>query len=598
MARAALRRRLSAVGFGACLIALAIGPGSASATFPGGNGPIVFTSTRDGDADIYRMNPDGTSQTQLTDSPGADSDPVWSQDRLKIAFVSARDGDLEIFTMDADGDNPVQVTSNAAADTEPAWTPDGSAIVFSSDRDGDREIYRVTADGVTTTKLTNNAVADFAPDVSADGTKIVFQRFTGGVGTGTGDEIFVMNADGSAQVNLTNNAGTISDIDPSWRPDGTEIAFASNRDGDYEIFRMTGAGINETQLTNSGAADVEPAYSPDGLLIAFTSSRTGNNEVFRMTRTGASPTNLSNNGASDSEPAWQALDITPPETTIDSGPADGAQETDNTATFEFSSSEPNSTFECSLDGAPFSACTSPYTSPVLADGPHTFAVRAIDESGNPDPTPASRSFSVDATFPETTITSGPADGSTINEDTATFEFEADEPATFECSLDGEAFAACTSPYTSPTLAEGPHTFEVRAIDTFGNVDQTPDIRTFTVDLGNPETTIDSGPADGGLTNDSTPTFTFSSSELNSTFECSVDGSAFTACTSPFTTDPLTDGEHTFAVRATDAGGNTDATPATRTFTVDTAPPDTAIIAGPADGSTTEERRTDLPARLA
>jgi uncharacterized delta-60 repeat protein len=98
----------------------------------------------------------------------------------------------------------------------------------------------------------------------------------------------------------------------------------------------------------------------------------------------------------------------------------------------------------------------------------------------------------------------------------------------------------------------------------------------------PETTITAGPA--GTTNDSTPTFGFDSSEGGSTFECSVDGSAFSPCSSPHTTSPLSDGPHTFEVRATDLAGNLDASPASRGFTVDAAPPVVTITA-PAPGAT-------------
>ena len=123
-----------------------------------------------------------------------------------------------------------------------------------------------------------------------------------------------------------------------------------------------------------------------------------------------------------------------------------------------------------------------------------------------------------------------------------------------------------------------HTFRVRAIDTAGNADTDPAARTFTVDTDPPNTTIDSGPANNVPTSDPTPTFTFSSSEPSSDFECRVDGDPFAACSGPgrsHTTGTLSDGGHAFRVRATDEAGNTDPDPAQRVFTVDTSgPPDT------------------------
>ena len=279
---------------------------------------------------------------------------------------------------------------------------------------------------------------------------------------------------------------------------------------------------------------------------------------------------------------------TAPETTIDDGPAEGSTITDPTPTFEFSSSEPGSTFECSVDGGASAPCTSPRTLTTLADGEHTFEVRAFSPTNVPDPTPASRTFTVDATAPNTTITGGPAQGSKIKDGTPTFTFTANEPgSTFECAIDG-ASAACTSPHTLDPLSDGSHTFTVQATDAHGNTDQTPAARTFTVDTVAPDTTITSGPSAGGNTSDTTPAFGFTSSEPNSSFECKVDAGAFAPCTSPHTLAPLTDGQHTFRVRATDPAGNQDPSPAERIFTVDANPPTLTIsdptVAEPDSGS--------------
>lgn len=168
-------------------------------------------------------------------------------------------------------------------------------------------------------------------------------------------------------------------------------------------------------------------------------------------------------------------DTAPPETTITSGP-DGPT-SDATPTFAFSS-EAGASFECRIDGAGFSPCTSPLTTAPLADGAHSFAVRALDAYGNIDPSPAGRSFSVDTTPPETTITSGPT--GTTTDKTPTFGFSSEVGARFECRLDLGAFAGCSSPHTTAALSVGDHTFEVRAIDGVGNSDATPASRAFAI----------------------------------------------------------------------------------------------------------------------
>src|SRR5207302_8738410 len=104
----------------------------------------------------------------------------------------------------------------------------------------------------------------------------------------------------------------------------------------------------------------------------------------------------------------------------------------------------------------------------------------------------------------------------------------------------------------------------RATDVAGNTDASPATQTWTVDLTAPNTTIDASPS--SPSNDTTPTFAFSSSEPGSTFECRVDGGSWATCTSPHTTAALAEGSHPFEVRATDLSGNTDATPASFTWT--------------------------------
>jgi hypothetical protein len=269
------------------------------------------------------------------------------------------------------------------------------------------------------------------------------------------------------------------------------------------------------------------------------------------------------------------IDTVPPETTIDSGPT-GATASQS-ASFTFSSNEAGSTFECSRDGAPFAGCSSGITYNGLAQGPHTFQVRATDPAGNTDLSPASRAWTVDTVAPDTTITSGPT--GSVSSTTASFQFNSNESGTFECSLDGAAFSTCSTGQTYFALAQGSHTFQVRARDGAGNLDPSPASRAWTVDTIAPDTTITStGPS--SPTSSTSATFTFTSNEGGATFECSLDGTAFTGCSPGQTYASLGQGSHTFQVRARDAATNIDPTPASRTWTVDSIPPDTTITSGP------------------
>ncbi|QJR15056.1 hypothetical protein [Usitatibacter palustris] len=282
-------------------------------------------------------------------------------------------------------------------------------------------------------------------------------------------------------------------------------------------------------------------------------------------------------GNVDATPALRSwsVDTTNPNTTISSGPDMVTFHTD--ATLVFSANETGVGFLCSLDGGAFAACTSPKSYSGLAGGGHSFSVYATDAAGNPDNSPATWSWAVDLAAPETTLSGGPT--GTVTQTTAAFTFGSPEPGvTFECRLDAAAFATCASPVNLSGLADGAHTFEVRAKDPAGNPDPTPASRTWTVDTTAPQTTITVAPA--AATNQTIASFTFASSETGSTFQCKLDSGSFSSCTSPKSYSGLSAASHTFQVRATDALGQQDATPATHTWTVDTSAPSTTLNSGP------------------
>jgi virginiamycin B lyase len=235
----------------------------------------------------------------------------------------------------------------------------------------------------------------------------------------------------------------------------------------------SGADEASVQIFRDGApiADCDPdagtAAHPDPCVASRTV--TGDGVEFTVRTSRASTWNFG------------VVDTTPPETTIASGPS--STTSDSTPTFGFSSSEEGSSFECRFDSDQFASCSGPgdnhTPAAALADGSHTFEVRATDPGGNTDPTPASRTFTVDTTPPDTTITGGPSGGT--NDPTPTFTFASSESgSSFECKLDSGSFASCASPKTTSHLADGSHTFSVRATDESGNVDGTPASRTFTV----------------------------------------------------------------------------------------------------------------------
>jgi Tol biopolymer transport system component len=259
-------------------------------TVPGRNGKIAFTSSRDGNHQIYSMEADGSNQTRLTNNPGYEGSPKWSPDGTKIAFLRSNGSQYDIYVMNADGSNQTRLTNNLAAVEPPDWSPDGTRIVCAHEsylgNDFTREIFVVNADGTNQTQLTNSGHND-SQRWSPDGTRIVFRRFRSAVG------IYVMKADGSNQTQLTNSA---YDYSPRWSPDGTRVLFESWRDGNNEIFLMNADGSNQTRLAINPSVDQSPEWSPDGTRIVFISRRDNNNNsnIYVMNADGTSQTRLTN----------------------------------------------------------------------------------------------------------------------------------------------------------------------------------------------------------------------------------------------------------------------------------------------------------------
>jgi hypothetical protein len=270
------------------------------------------------------------------------------------------------------------------------------------------------------------------------------------------------------------------------------------------------------------------------------------------------------------------IDLTPPPApAITSAPPSVSGS--STASFSFTDGDGSATFQCRLDGAAFSACTSPISYGGLAEGAHTFGVKAIDGAGN-ESSVTSYDWTVDLTPPPVpAITSAPP--GVTDATSATFAFtDGDASATFRCRLDSESFAPCTSPITYEHLSEGTHTFAVKAVDLAGNESDLSSY-TWTIDLTNPVVTIDPASEPPDPTNRTSASFVFTSNKAGSTFECRLDGSSFSPCSNPAPYTGLADRRHTFGVRATDSLGHVGLA-STYDWTVDTVRPVTTITSGP------------------
>lgn len=277
---------------------------------------IAFVSDRDGNNEIYIMNPDGSDQTNLTNSPKMDWYPDWSPDGKKIIFGSYThprnpddEDDEDIYIMNADGTEVKRLTNTSPGWSDFAsWSPDGTKIVFCSDPvKTQQDIYIMNADGSGITQVTNDQAPDYYPDWSPDGSRIVYLS----VDPGDNCEIYIINVDGTGKTNLTNNP----DIDgyPSWSPDGTKIAF------NHEFFRgekavcniyvMNPDGTNLVQLTKQATIHEPigggvPRWSPDGTKIVFQSGLKKGNGIYTMNADGTNRVYLTDGPGHDWYAAW------------------------------------------------------------------------------------------------------------------------------------------------------------------------------------------------------------------------------------------------------------------------------------------------------
>ncbi len=209
----------------------------------------MFSSNRDGSEQLYVMDSDGRNQTQLTRPPGERGFPKWSPDGSRIVFSFSSPTGTHIHVMASDGRGEVSLTRTTGIDVDASWSPDGSQIVFTRVGDGHFTLYRMAADGTQVSKLLGDALtASFSPD----GATLALKVFARGIG-------LMSVSDGKVRM-LTNER---FDQEPTWSPDGRDIAFRRGESGSKaELYVIGKDGTGLRRLTNNATHEALPVWSP------------------------------------------------------------------------------------------------------------------------------------------------------------------------------------------------------------------------------------------------------------------------------------------------------------------------------------------------
>ncbi|HEX6269096.1 MAG TPA: DUF5050 domain-containing protein [Anaerolineales bacterium] len=275
------------------ILDLTLSPTLIPSPFPSSSipGKIVFTCFIDQIDQICIMNADGTGRRQLTDFQATSFYASLSPDGGTVYFSSRQSGTFEIYSMDINGNGLQRLTNGIGTLYAPELSPDGQRIVFTNHGNG---LWVMNADGSNPRAITFKD--DIDPTWSPDGSMIAFASLRSGT-----RQLYVMNANGKnvGQVTDLNNMGGRS----TWSPDGTRLAFYRGPSDDRDIYVINIDGTGLDRLTDGGD-NLGPSWSPDGEWIAFTSFRDGNNEIYVMRPDGRGVTRLTNSPISDWQPRW------------------------------------------------------------------------------------------------------------------------------------------------------------------------------------------------------------------------------------------------------------------------------------------------------
>lgn len=261
-----------------------------------GEPPVVFTSDRDGNKEIYAVYVDGGGELNITQSATNEFEPIVSPDRKWIAFLSGSEstGNVSLEVIARNGVSRQRVTEVPGVHSSHRWSPDSRRIAYALNSRENKSVHIGNIEGakpILLTALETEEVGGWSPS----GKEVVFA-----VQDSEEQGIWSRNPDGVNEFQLSTDV----DSSPRWSPDGERIAFISLRDGNPEIYVMNWDGSGATRLTNNEAKDDMISWSPDSKSLVFVSEQDGNPEIYTAEVYSGEITRLTFNEIRDGQPVW------------------------------------------------------------------------------------------------------------------------------------------------------------------------------------------------------------------------------------------------------------------------------------------------------
>lgn len=269
--------------------------------FTGRPGPflsrIAFVSDRSGSPELWLMDWDGANPTQLTKHDSIAVGPSWSPDGSRLAFTSFLRGGPAVFLLTPAEGQLRLLWDRGGVNSSPTFSPDGRQMAFASSLDGNVDIHVIPTEGGSPVRLTTARAIDTNPAWAPNGRQIAFTSTRAG-----NPQIFLMDADGSNVRRLTFEGDFFDE--PAWSLDGTRIVCTTRVGGRFQLATVDAVTGATTVLPGPGNNE-SPCFSPDGSMVAFASDRTGEPQVF-VTDAAGKPLQLTREGRSYS-PTWISL---------------------------------------------------------------------------------------------------------------------------------------------------------------------------------------------------------------------------------------------------------------------------------------------------